>query len=217
MPKTDEKLKAKCIDLRVNKRMSQTEIRKELHLSKGTIYEWLKPYPLTKEEIYERQQNRDRHKPLKDRRPESSMHKAIPASQMSPAQKGKVAEAAAMLRLQVHGIPAYKSPFDGDRIDLVILGQDGKAKKCQVKWAKSARTGLPSVPIRCADGRSRLRRYKDDEFDFLLGYHYFSDTMYVWSMDELKNQKQTITVTENAAERFDKIKSDRGFESRTDR
>jgi hypothetical protein len=50
-----------------------------------------------------------------------------------------------------------------------------------------------------------MRRYMDREFDFIVGYDLFRDTAYVFSWDEVSANKTTVTVSKDAAERWDKI------------
>ena len=63
-------LKAACIRLRVEERMSLREIAEYTGASKGSLSAWLKPYPLTKDELRGRRR-KPPPGPLKDRGEES--------------------------------------------------------------------------------------------------------------------------------------------------
>jgi transcriptional regulator with XRE-family HTH domain len=49
MPKDLSSVKLKVIQLRVNKQLSLREIHQQTGVSKGTLSNWLKPYPLPEE------------------------------------------------------------------------------------------------------------------------------------------------------------------------
>ncbi len=55
-------------------------------------------------------------------------------------------------------------------------------------------------------GHNRRRRYETGEFDFIIGYYLFNDTAYVYSFDEVANHKTFITISEQHAERWDKLR-----------
>lgn len=60
--------------------------------------------------------------------------------------------------------------------------------KLQVKWASSRLHGLPFLKLRCANGRGKSRKYREGEFDFIVGYDLFTDTAYVFSYNELEDK-----------------------------
>jgi hypothetical protein len=128
----------------------------------------------------------------------------------SPLQKGKVAEVAVLLRMVIFGLRPYTSPFDGDRTDWIVeVPGTGRLWKVQVKLARDSldKVGLPSVSLRCCDGVRHHRKYRPEEFDFIVGYVLFTDTCYVWSQSEVEHLTTSVTVEESARERWDKLVS----------
>lgn len=199
-----------CVILRTVDRMSLKEIENLTEVSRGTLSTWLRDYPLTKDEKQKRLA-RARTKAAsilrKDKGKESKYYQAVKHKRITTAAKGKIAEAAVLFRLCLHGFNAYGSPFDGDRIDWVVERENtGRHYNIQVKWATRCKQGLPVVSLRRNMGRKKHRRYGDRDFDFLIGYDLFTDIAYVWSRDELKHIKNLVTVTTDAAERWDKLK-----------
>jgi len=209
---TDEAKKTECVRLRVEGRKSLREIHKDTGVPKGTLSGWLKPYPLTDDERKERQRANlaaNRHQgPLKDKGEPSKFHHVSAGQQMSRLQKAKVAEAAVMFRLVLHGFNVFGSVFDGDKTDwLVEVPGTNSAVKVQVKWAGHHPQGLPSIRLGCVEGHNKQRPYKEGEFDFLVGYDLYTDTAYVWSWGEVQRYTRSVTVAPEAAERWDKMRT----------
>lgn len=195
-------LKEECIRLRLEKRMSLREISVETGASKGSLSVWLGDYPLSKEEKRQRRFGVGK----KDRGEESRFHKAVDKQMLSRQQKGKIAEAAILFRLALYGYNVFGSPFDGDKTDwLVEIPRSGQVIKIQVKWARYSGCGLPSIPLVCCEGHNKPKRYEKGEFDFIVGYDFFTDNAYVFSWDEVEKYKRTITIKEDALERWDKL------------
>ena len=48
-------------------------------------------------------------------------------------------------------------------------------------------------------------KYKQGDFDFLVGYDGFTDVAYVWSWDEVKDYASSIAISESSIERWDKM------------
>ncbi len=200
---SNPELKAECIRLRVQKRLSLREIHQVTGAPKGSLSGWLKPHPLT--EVERKARQKVPKVPKKDRGAESALHKMSP-NPLGNAHKARVAEAAVLLRLVVFGMRVFGPVFDGDKADWLVITPSRKTFKVQVKSVKVvSRGGLPLVAIRCAAGRSGSRRYTEGELDFLVGYDFFTDTAYVWSWEDLRGHKATITVCPEAAERWDKL------------
>jgi len=207
MKKYTQEKKNECVKLRVEGRLSLNEIKEETGVSKSTLSVLLSDHPLTKEEkkkkISKGQTSRDHKK--KDRGKKSKF--ANVAVDLNNTQKGKIAEAAILFRLLLRKFEVYGSVFDGDRLDWVILHPESKKiSKLQVRWAESSKYGLPNISLRRGDGHSGKVRYSENEFDFIVAYDLYSDTAYVFSWDEAKKNKTTITVKRENAERWDKIK-----------
>jgi transposase-like protein len=202
-------LKSEAIRLRVERRLSLREIANLTGAAKGSLSLWLQPYPLTDEEKRARSKVANRYSaPKKSHGEESKYYQAIVVQNLTNQQRGRVAEAAALFRLALHGFDVYKSVFDGDKVDcLVHVPESGRILKLQVRCVHStSRHGLPVVRLKCADGHNKRRRYREGEFDFIIGYYLFNDTAYVFSYDEVVNHKTHVTIAEAYAERWDKLK-----------
>jgi hypothetical protein len=100
------------------------------------------------------------------------------------------------LRLALKGFRVFRSAFEGDGVDLLVLTPDARSLKIQVKWARTCtQGGLPMIRLMCANGRGKLRRYVEGEVDFAVGYDLYSDRAFVWSWTELRKYKTVVTVT----------------------
>lgn len=194
-----------CKRLRVEQRLSLQEIHNLTGASKGSLSAWLTGLPLTEEEKALRSQERKRYvPPKKDWGEESDLHKMTTGQEMTRLQKGKIAEAAVMLRLVVQGMAPYGSVFDGDKTDwLVEVPKTNKVWKVQVKWVKS----VHNISLQCTTGHNTSRPYLEGEFDFIVGYDLFTDTAYVWSWEDVKHLSTSISICQEAAERWDKLLS----------
>jgi transposase-like protein len=192
-------LKAEAIRLRQEKRLSLEAIAKRLGVAKSSCSLWLRNYPLTRQEIEEREEQGcrqgGRHK--KDWGAPSKYYRPISDNN----QKGKVAEAAVAFRLALNGLEFYRG--DNTKADFII-DTGGHSKKLQVKWARlSPKTGLPFARIVCSNGRKH-RKYRPEELDFIVIYNFYTDIAYVYSLAEIGN-REYVTITEDAAERWDKL------------
>lgn len=203
-------MKAECIRQRVEERLSLREIHERTGISKGSLSTWLAPYPLTEaEKAQKRQAAYARRAPRKTRGEESSFHKAVEDRELSRQDRARIAEAAVLFRLVVHGFHVFRSLSDGDKADWVVETPSGIVRKIQVKWASHTPHGLPHFKLTCTAeghaGKKRYRRYRAGKFDFIVGYDLFSDTAYVFSDAELAGHKAAVTVRPDAAERWDKL------------
>jgi len=206
--KPDITLRAECIRLRRDERLSLREIHGRTGAPKGSLSSWLRPFPLKEEERVERQHRARRYQtPKKERGAESLLHQQVPAENLSNHQRAKVAEAAVLLRILIHGMSPYGSVFDGDKTDwLVEVPNTPRVLKIQVKWTQRSREhGLPLVGLTCSDGHKGKRCYKPGEFDFIVGYDYFTDMTYVWSWEEVASYKAVIAICPEAEEAWHKI------------
>lgn len=203
-------LKAEAIRLRVEERLSLREIAAFTSTAKGSLSVWLRPYPLTDEEKKTRSRIAKRYvTPKKSHGEESKHYQAAALRNFTNQQRGRIAEAAILFRLALHGFNVYTSVFDGDKVDcLVHVPESGKIVKLQVRCVHSpSRHGLPVVRLKCADGHNKRRKYREGEFDFIVGYYLFNDTAYIFSFDEVTHLKTYATISEKHAERWDKLKA----------
>ncbi len=208
MPKVKAEAQAEAMRLRLEERKSVREIASILGVSKGSVSRWLRGHPLTEQEIATRQNRTQRWKaPKKDRGVESKFYLAVKGEDLTRQRKMKIAEAAVLFRLVLHGFVVYGSMFDGDKTDWLVESGDGRAVRIQVKWARdSKKYGLPQVSLICTEGHNQARRYMDGEFDFIVGYDLLTDTAYVISEEEARQHKTRITISDEYAERWDKLR-----------
>jgi len=99
----------------------------------------------------------------------------------------------------------FGSVFDGDKADWVVDHPDKGFLKIQVRWASKKGHGLPRLSLLCTEGHGKKRRFKDGEFDFIIGYDLYTDTAYVWSREDLKEHRASVTIHEDAAEAWHKL------------
>lgn len=178
-------------------------IARQLSLPTATVGTWLNGERLTEEELSKQYPVLNRYRmPKKNVGEESALSRM--ASLTSRRQKGAIAEAATLLRLSLLGYEPYKSPFDGDQTDWLVI-VDRRPVRIAVRWAQQQRTGLPRVSLVCSNGRSTAR-YAHDAFGVIVGYSLYLDTAFVWTAEECSKHKSSITVSSDAAERWDKIK-----------
>lgn len=207
--KTDPTLKAECIRLRVEERLSVREIERRTGLSKGTFSPWLKDYPLTEEERKEKTE--------RGKRPSTSRHERYPnlspfTSFMKPVQdlsrqeKGRIAEAAALLRLTLLGLVPAKPVFDGERSDwLVEIPGTTVVRRIQVKWLKHSHYGQPLCPLTSTGASGRCLHYTPKDFDVLVGYDVNTDTCHVWDWVALGSTATTVAASSSSREAWDRL------------
>lgn len=203
-------VKAEAIRLRVEERKSLRDIKKQLTgVSQGILSLWLRPYPLSSEErsaIAKAKRALQPNTPRASLGPESENHARLSGQVTERDHKGRVAEITVALRLAQHGFLVYKPLFDGTRVDwLAYNPMTGAYNRIQVKWARRGKHGLPSIQLRCREGRGR-RNYTDKDIDYVVGYYFFSDTIYVWTISELADKKSNVSCSEAAKDRWDKLK-----------
>jgi len=207
----DPEMRNKAIRLRVNERYSLQEIASTLGISKATASLWVREHPLTPEEIEKRHEHITIPHPEKgvSIRSESKFHRMFQErlpDNPTPQYKAKVAEAAVLFRLVLLGTAPFGSVFDGEKTDwLVEVDRQKRPLKIQVKSVTVEKRGSPSVSLRCSNGRKGHRRYKEGEFDILVGYDVYSDICYVWSWDEVKHLNHTVATCDDVAEQWGKI------------
>lgn len=197
--------------LRLEDRLSNTQISRRLGVAKSTVAVWLRDMPLKSEEIAKKLGEGGRTSaPVRSSR---SYRRTVPASPLAclagdtarytTAQLGKIAEAACALRLCVLGAEIFSPVFAGDRVDFVAVVA-GRALKVQVKWALPQKQGRPTAALRRSNGRQGVRRYEPGDFDVLIAYCLFEDAAYVWLWDEVRDASG-VTCALAAREAWGKI------------
>jgi hypothetical protein len=207
----NKETREEAVRLRVQERLSMDEIlnRLPVNVGRGTLSGWLREYPLTVDEYRLRKLGNLPSPVRKDRGEESRWHKLVAGKQLSRHQKAKIAEAAVLFRLVLHGFAPFGSVFDGDIADwLVQVPETGRSVTIQVRWVKQGRHGLPMVSLRRTEGHNTEVRFKAGEFDYIVGYDLFTDTAYVFSFQDVAHLRQRVTISEQYAEAWDKLRSE---------
>lgn len=202
----DPELKAKCLRLRIDKRMSLGEICQATGVPKGTLSGWLTGYPLTQKERKEKSRKNRKSRPKKSLGEASRWNKIIGGKSLTRHTKSKIGEAAVLFRLVLHECEVYGSPFDGDSADWVVKSPSGTMIKIQVKWAykNDKYYGLPYVRLVKTRGHNTRTQYEEGDFDFVVGYCLYNDSCYVWSFDEVKGKK-SVAISEDTKESWNKL------------
>jgi hypothetical protein len=200
-------LKKEAIRLRVEGRLSYDEILAQIPVARSSLSGWLRAYPLTEAEMRGRRKQNAPSPDFrrKDRGEESAISKLVRGLGVSQTTtwKGRVAEAAVLLRLVLHGFEPMRAVFEGDSVDWFVRVTPSRIVRLQVRWAGQPRYGLPCIELR-RKGTSR-RKFGADVIDYFVGFNFFTDTAYVFSWDEVKTQS-AVTVRPDAAERWDKLR-----------
>jgi transposase-like protein len=174
-----------------------------------TLAYWVRLAPLEKQELRARaganaKKSAAKHRKFKKEDRVFALElRRSGGGQYTRAEKGRIAEAAVLLRLAILGVPIYGSPFDGDAHDWVVRAGD-RFVTIQVKWASSSK-GSPSISLCRADGRKRVRKYTmADGVDFFVGYDLLSDTACIWAQHEVVG-RPSVRFDEQAAEAWSKL------------
>lgn len=201
--KEDPVLKAECIRLRVERQLNYNEIHELTGAPKSTLSSWLRDYPMSPEARVLALRRTPPVRPTKARGEESLLHRLMAGREYPTLQLARISETAVMLRLLLHNFAVFGSSFDGDVADWVVQSPvTHKLHSVQVKTVrKECGNGLPSVSLR----NSRGRRYSEGDFDFIVGFSPFTDQAFVWTWDEVKHLKASVTIHPDALEAWDKI------------
>ena len=205
-----QQVKDEALRLRVEEHLGLGDISARTGVSQGTLSNWLRAHPLDGDEVLTRMRENARRSAAglkKDRGEEAAIHQTVREHQLNVVQVAKVAEAAVLLRLLVRGFNVFGSVFDGDRTDWLVEVPAGRVWKIQVKTAVKSKThGLPVVQLgHGMNSKAGRQRYKEGEFDFIVGYDLYTDTAYVWSWAETASHRAAITVCPEAAECWAKL------------
>lgn len=132
----------------------------------------------------------------------------IKSKSYSKSTKGSIAEAAIIYRLLIHDFTVYSSIFSGSVIDIVALNNDnGEFLKIQVKCTRCTKSAYtPSISTRHMIGHNTFSNYTNKELDYLIGYDILNDVAYVFSWEDIKDNKNMISVTEDSTENWYKLR-----------
>lgn len=199
--------RSKAIRLRIEERLSLTEIQKLVPVSKGTLSVWLRDYPLNEVELAARRLANGQISAEKRRRENgkagepSSWFRIANTTPLASDQKGRIAEAAILFRLVVHGFTVLRSVFEGHTTDWLVETR-GRLLRVQVKWARQGPHGKPIVSLRSSASKTTYTRA---DFDFLVGYDLFSDTAHVFSWEDIGSNTAAVTVVPGSLEAWHKL------------
>jgi len=208
-------LKSEALRLRTVEHKSLTEILKIIPVAKSTLSLWLRDHPLPPDEVVSRRKAsrgayvKSTARVWENLTPSegSNLHRLAQLNNLTSIQKGALAETAILLRLVVRGYQVFDSAFDGSRADWVVSKDQGPLLKLQVKMAATPTTGYgaPYVKLTRAHNTRQVKRYQREDCDFIVGYHLYTDTAYVWSLEETSHLKRNISLTKESEEAWEKL------------
>ena len=202
-------IREKALQLRIEERKGFEEILRELPVARSTLAIWLKDFPLDPVEKAPRKKRTDtgpKEGTLLVRGEPSRFH--LVGTDLTPHQMGHLAESAVLFRLTLHGFRVFRSVVEGDRADFIVLEGDSRPMKVQVKCVKEScrGIGLPTIKLLRVEGFQKPKRYTEEELDFIVGYWLYNDTAYVYSLKELKENVSSVTITQEGAEAWHKLR-----------
>jgi hypothetical protein len=182
-----------------------------LNVALSAVSKWVRDEQLTDEE--KRIKVSAGHKGPKPLPEAAKYWEFLSKKQVGSAQIGRIAEAAILFRLCVHGFDVFGSVFEGHRVDWLVQNPSNKRIiRIQVKATDCYSYGWPHINLRRTISYiSRDRRecenvrYAPGDFDFIVGYDARSDIAYVYSEAEVVGHRRSVTVSPEAAERWDKL------------
>lgn len=128
---------------------------------------------------------------------------------LSVLAKGHIAELAVMMRAVSHGIEVFRPTVDGCHTDAIMVPPSGELCKIQIKLVRTyPKRPKPHIDIRMKFTSGKPVKYEEGAYDFLIGYDAAVDRAYIYTASELSSFKAAANVTEDAAERWDKILGD---------
>lgn len=206
MPKILTHQREQALKMRIQERLSLSEIQEKLGVSRGSLSTWLRGHPLSKEELFKKRPEANRRQPAIVPGASSRLWGLCPnPTLLTPSEKGRIAEAAVLLRLTILGITPYRSLFEGGRYDVVAQHPSQEHLTFQVRWARRGSHGAPFLSLQRSHGRGKSQRYALGDFDYLVGYDLHEDVAYVFTWSEVESRNHTISLHPQAAEAWDKV------------
>lgn len=187
-----------------------TEIVAELDVPKSTAHYWTKDIRLP--DLHERRSKsateaNKKRGTWRNKAIESKFSKSIDRTKLTRADKGRIAEAAVLFRLALHGLDVAQPVFGGSKSDWLVRNASGTLMKIEVRYARlNKRHGRPYISLRCSDGRNKTRRYRSDEFDYIIGYDLYTDTAFIYSSKELEDNATAVAMDDEHAEKWELLK-----------
>jgi len=191
---------------------SLNEIAEAEGVAKSTLSLWFREVPLdqvTKQQIekaghLKRKITREKKRTAESLAAVNSITGMIAGQDLDRRTKGRVAETATKLRLELHGYEVYQPASDGSRADFVVCKPDGRCLKIQVKCVRPQKEGRSAIRLTHACGTKSQVRYSSEEVDVFVGFDLQTNSAYVWLWDELR-EASTKTISNDALERWDKL------------
>jgi len=216
MSKQTKQNKELCRNLRKEKHLSYNEIHKVTGIPFSTIQGYVHDIPLPKKVLKEKLVTGQKNSTPKRKTPDKSkLYKLSNNAVFTNNEKGKIAEAAVLLRLCIQKLVVFGSVFDGDKADWIIDSpKQNKRYRIQVRWASIPKQngkyiGRPKIKLVCMGPRTNgdyiETRFKEGDFDFIIGYHFETDMACIYSWDEIKNHCSMVSFKEDAIEAWHKI------------
>lgn len=208
MPKNLREERDRALSMRIEGRMSLGEIQAELGVSRGSLSSWLRAHPLSEEERFKKQKARTpfhRSPNITQDVPSNLWKLCRSPARLTSIEKGRIAEAAVLLRLAVLGLTPYQSAFEGGSYDYLVQLPSKEIRTFQVRWARQASRGSPTLSLHRSHGRGKTQRYMVGDLDFLVGYDLYGDVAYVFNWAELGPRTQCISLHPQAAEAWEKV------------
>jgi hypothetical protein len=178
-------LRAEAIRLRVNQRLSLREIQKRIGASKGALSSWLRPYPLTAQEV-SRKQSRGKRQPGTPGTEESKLYRQFTGIPLNQKQKSLIAESMVRARVHLLGLAAAFISQDAVisvRVNDAIVDVEAIPSWTRGRWGLHGRQLLGSIAA---------------------VYDFFSDTVYVYRADEVP-RKTEMRLSKEDAEAWGKL------------
>jgi len=107
----------------------------------------------------------------------------------NPKRLGEISQAAFLLRAEMMGFGLSLPWGDSERYDFVVLGNDGRALRVQVKGTgRLHRRGYEVQPVRSTRGRGK-KRYTKKDIDVLAAHVQPVDAWYLIPIEEVGRAK----------------------------
>lgn len=203
-------LRSQAIKLRQTERLTNREIHaalgREVNLS--SVTRWLKDYPLSvSEREAKRRANFERSRPYTPPLGPSALWTLAQASRITTSHKGGAAEAAVAMRCLLNGISVFAAETDCDVVDRIARLPCGKLVALQIRNCRRSGYGAPLIKLTRNPGRSstKLSRFAEGDFDFLMGYDLYEDAAFIYSWNEVKDLSTSISVSDDAREAWHKL------------
>jgi transposase-like protein len=201
--------KAECVRLRIEEHLSIREIHERTGVAQGTLSPWLKAHPLPQSVVA---QKRAAVAPAptsrEERYPNTSPFKGFMKSveSLSRREKGRIAEAAVLLRLTLLGLVPAKPVFDGETSDwLVEIPGTTTVRRVQVKWMKTANHGKPFAALTSTGSGGKVKVYTPMDFDVIVGYDINTDTCHVWDWPSIGQKGSAVSASESSQEAWHRL------------